>query len=340
MMKKTINLFLVFITLISCVQKGKSNPKDFVLRVGDYWVEGFSSGSFPGKAFSDDKVYCSSINSNTRNEQGVVRGLPNYLYCFDLNSGKVDWRYEVENHPSSPPIILDTMIYYSTFTGDLHCLTKDGKLKWKRKADGSFADHSVNPLNNNLQVSTVANGVFEYDANSGEEVYHISRPESPMYNVTFPILFDSLMIYSYKEESNTGSAEYKGRIVCIADSSMVWTRTFGEINRMFHNAGQLFFVDDKNFYCLDMITGETQWSAPNNRNGEEVVGFERNIVYLSNSVEMNAYNVHTGQKVNRKPTQSNKIYSVTNDQNERFEITVELDFFSPLNACELSVKEL
>lgn len=338
MLKTAVSLLLSLPLLSNCVINGRSNPKDFVLEVGDYWIQDYFSGSFPSKTFSDDKVYCSSINSNTLSGNGAIKGLPNYLYCFNLKTGKVDWRYEVEAFATAPPIILDTLIYFSTFTGDLHCLTRDGKLKWKRMADGSFTNHSFNPFNNNLYVSTVENGIFEYDAITGEQIKNYGKSNWFVFGSTFPIIVDSLIVYSYDKPFEKKSKS--SQIICVDYGGDIrWKKSFGEIEFVLENKKKLFFVDDDNFYCLDFYTGETLWSIKNDRNWEERIGFSNDIVFLSNGASIAAFDINSSRKIKTDPKNTVKSYSVIINKNEKYSITAEVDFFSTLRECEVIVQK-
>ncbi|WP_315814682.1 hypothetical protein [Paraflavitalea speifideaquila] len=53
----------------------------------DLWVSNFKDGNFPGTAYINDKIYCSSMERASDSS--------NLFYCFGLKTGKLDWAVEV-----------------------------------------------------------------------------------------------------------------------------------------------------------------------------------------------------------------------------------------------------
>lgn len=318
-------LILLFMITNACTTSERKKI-NFVLAPGDFWIEDFSSGNFPGKAYHDDKVYCTSINSRSSK-------LKNYCYCLNLRTGKVDWRHEIENYASRPPLVIDSTIYLVTYTGFIHCLSVNGEMKWHKRLGGAYSSHCINPHNNNLFVSTVSNGVFEYEYASGSEIRHYG---DTTLGVTLPIIVDSLFIYAQQDKAS--QEKFRSQIICSTLSGdTVWSELFGEIDQIYYFQNRLFFVDDNNLNCIDLLTGKTLWTRKNIRNWEERIGFMKNIVFLDNRIDQNAFSIINGKPLHQQAPSISKTY-YTNHSKSNYEINCVIDFFSTYMECELEVQ--
>lgn len=317
-------LLLALPVLSGCLLSEHEEPKVIVLRPGDFWVESFDAANLSSCAFVNDKIYCSSANRSN--------DLPDYLYCLDLRTGKVDWRHEIEAYATRPPIVLDTMLYFSTYLGNIHCLTPEGKVKWMKRHSMSFADYGLNPVNNNLFCSSVAGALFEYDANTGNEVDTIGYGDGTM-GTTLPVFDGKHKLYASFIPRNE-----KSELSCMYDNGRAaWKRMFGQIERLYAANGYLFFVDDKNFWCLKITDGKTMWSQPNTRNWDEKISVEGNTVYLSGA-SIKAFDVVSGKKVSKVPQLNVRTFNIK-ARNKDYVARVDINSFSPLNGCEVTVEE-
>jgi hypothetical protein len=132
-----------------------------VMQPGDYWVTHFDEGEFQNGVIRNGKLYCNTINPGKAQD---------YFYCFNLQTGKVDWKHPVEAWASQPAIVSQDGIFYATFVGELHCLTLDGQCKWQRRFGPPYGSHYRDVRTGNLVVLSVVSGVWEYDHRDGSIV--------------------------------------------------------------------------------------------------------------------------------------------------------------------------
>lgn len=291
MTKNPLNIIFCILTFVGCNQSVEKQKTQ--LDKGDYWVVDFKSGSYPAKIFSDNKIYCSSIE--------ITSGLPNYFYCFDFETGKVSWRKQVESWASFSPVVLDTLIYYCSYLGHIYSLNKTGKLRWQQRSLGSYAGHKINPINNNLFVSTVEMGVHEYDYKTGNVIRHVGNRKL---GVTLPAVTDSLICFANLGKGNT---EIRGnQLICFNyfTNDTLWQKEFVieqgrpyyKIEKLYADSNRLYFIQGKStLYCLDFHTGQTIWSKEIDRSYNEKLVFRNDRVFV-NARRLYAFNKMTGKE--------------------------------------------
>jgi outer membrane protein assembly factor BamB len=226
--------------LQSCVN---DNPPDIQYSKGDFWLDNFRNNSFPSKAFKDDKIYCSSIS--------IGANMSNYLYSLNLKTGTVDWATPVNNWASQPPIIGDSFIYYCSYVGDIYKFDRNGNQLWLSEFNTTYGGHCINPLNNNLIVSTVAYGLREIDFQTGNVIDSIGYGKG---YVPLPI-FQNDTIYQVIVDTLFCTKNMTG--------SVLWKRKIGtNVRRLFINQNRLYFFDDtKTLNCIDTKTGNMVWQS-------------------------------------------------------------------------------
>lgn len=220
---------------------------------GDCWVCNFRNGNFPGKTFYKDKIYCSSLE--------ISSGKPNYFYCLNLKTGKVDWASMVDSWVGESPIVTDSFIYYSSYLGDLYKFDLNGNQVWKAKAPGSYAAHSLNVHNNNLLVNTVTDGIFEYDCQSGQVVSHMGASSL---GAPLPVFYKDLAVFAGLNADTPYVNEGTGAICKRSgNKEVIWKKDLGNISgyKLFTNSGRLYFFESWKLNCLDITTGAQIWQS-------------------------------------------------------------------------------
>lgn len=161
-----ILMFIILLVLFSC-KKDKFEydtsmpyPK---LEVGENWRDKYDEGGLQNAIIKGKYQFVNTIN--------ISEG-QNYLYCFNLENGKVEWRNEIDAYASQPVSIIDNQLFYVSYLGNIYSFTLDGKKIWTNKLKSSYGGHKLNPNNNNLLVKTVTQGVFEFDKKTGQEINH------------------------------------------------------------------------------------------------------------------------------------------------------------------------
>ncbi len=237
---RPIIIILLLIFANSCLD---GNPKHVQYEKGDFWVANFRNNSYPSKAYRDDKIYCSSLE--------IGGDKPNFLYCLNLRTGKIDWATQVKNWASQAPIICDSFIYYCSFVGDIYKFDKNGNQIWSSNFSSTYGGHCINPLNGNLLVSTVAYGLREIDFKTGKVIDSIGYGKM---DVPFPV-FQNDTIYQVINDTlscrkNSGKA-------------LLWQKTTGtDIDKLFLIDQRLYYFDNtQRLYCLNALTGNVVWQS-------------------------------------------------------------------------------
>ena len=162
----TLLIFIIFLFLISCKENkfeydpSKPYPK---LEVGESWLDKYDERGLQNSITNGKYKFVNTIN--------ISEG-QNYLYCLNLENGKVEWRNEIDAYASQPVCIINNQIFYVSYVGGIYSFSLDGKKLWTNKLKSSYSGHTINSKNNNLLVSTVTQGIFEFDKKTGKEVNH------------------------------------------------------------------------------------------------------------------------------------------------------------------------
>lgn len=161
-----ILMFIILLVLFSCKKdKFEYNtsmpyPK---LEVGENWRDKYDERGLQNAIIKGKYQFVNTIN---------IREGQNYLYCLNLENGKVEWRNEIDAYASQPVSIINNQLFYVSYLGNIYSFSLDGKKLWTNKLKSSYGGHKLNPNNNNLLVKTVTQGVFEFDKKTGAEINH------------------------------------------------------------------------------------------------------------------------------------------------------------------------
>jgi hypothetical protein len=159
-------LFIILFIFISC-KKSKFEYDPTVpypeLKVGGNWRDKYDKRGLQNAIIKGKYQFVNTIN--------ISEG-QNYLYCLNLENGKVKWRNEIDAYASQPVSIIDNQLFYVSYVGNIYSFSMDGKKLWSNKLKSSYSGHALNPNNNNLLVETVTQGVYEFDRKTGKEINH------------------------------------------------------------------------------------------------------------------------------------------------------------------------
>lgn len=208
----------------------------------DFWLDNFRNNSYPSKAFKDDKIYCSSLEHSDSN----------YLYCLNVKTGKVDWAVSVKQSATCPPIISDSFIYYCSYVGDIYKFDKQGNQLWFVKLNSPYAEHCINPVNGNLIVRTVTDGLREFNSDNGELVDAVGKG---MMKVTLPVFSEDKIFMAGLNDS----------LVCRKNISKepIWQiKTGRNISRLFLIRDRIYYFDDtQSLNCVNARNGHLLWQS-------------------------------------------------------------------------------
>lgn len=277
-MLRTIGMLFLIAVFGNCQ---KNVPLDITYKKGDFWVSDFRNNSFPGKAFADDKIYCSGLRTDSSN----------LFYCLNLTTGKVDWVTPVTSWAAQPPVIARDLIYYCGYLGDIYKLDKHGNEIWKTQLNGSYGGHRIDPVNNDLLVDVVMEGYARISFATGAQTIQIgsTQVQAPVpvlsHDTAYQLVNDSL----FCRKSTTGSGIWK--IQCDA-----------RYEGVFLIKGSVYYYDNMNYlHALDSRTGAQRWRSDTAFPRQEVnphVELEQGklLCFFSNLDDARIINIETGKQ--------------------------------------------
>jgi outer membrane protein assembly factor BamB len=328
---------LIIIIFQSCEA---NNPTDFVYSKNQDWTSDFQNNSLPSKTYYKHKVYCSSLRI----------GLDNYLYCLNLKTGKVDWVAKVKNWATNPPIVNDSLIYSSSYTGDLYRFDLNGKIIWERQTNGVFKSFCINPWNGNLMVTTTTNGLYELNSKDGEIVKIYANNS---FAISTPIFFkNQFFIAGVKSEKDT--INLMGRLLVAYNSnrSKEFEVEIGKVKHLFLSEKKLFYLEEETskLICFDLNKRKILWQMKNliNVDGRNIF-FSDSKIYIYEDDLNNIYEIDKKDGlINRKVSYSrlldekviiNDVYNYTvvnNNEVKKIKVTDSLENPVPLKS-ELNI---
>jgi len=330
MTKSLILQILTLLIVCSCNQEFKHNPSEPYpeLRKGEYWIDKFDQRGLQNAVSFEDRLYVNTINISEGDD---------FIYCLNLEDGKVQWKYKVKTYASQPVSITKNRIYYCTYIGDIYAFTKEGKLLWINKLKSSYGGHRINQLNNNLIVRSVSNGLYEFDSSSGELIKHYEKGKGS----TLPIIVNNKMIYSiYEYRSNPNNL-----LKCIdyKTKQLDWEiSTDTQLEKIILTKEGIIAHDRfSGIYCFDSTNGKIKWSQKFKRKG---FNSSINCSLVNNElISYNAYeekgflDIRTGKKVEFKFDGLRQKYNIKK-QNENYQIDIN-ELLNSRNKTEIKIKK-
>ena len=336
----------ILITIIlGCFLLGcnDDSPKPFVYAKGDFWLEGFQNNSLPSKTLFNNKIYCSSIN--------IANGLPNFLYCLNLISGKVDWATPVANWASQAPVVTDSFIYFCSYVGDIYKLNKEGKVTWESNLPGSFAGFAMHPFNNNLFVKGLESGLFEYNCANGSIVNQYGIHTM---GVSLPLFTNNYMLMGGIKKDSANSL-LGDQLLCFDATTrkIIWKITPGEDNKgIFIDDNKLYYIQPNpaTINCINLNDGSFLWKHSYDfAITDPKLVFEKDKIILydldlrdflelekANGNVLRKFDYYTVRREHRMP--SHDLYYHINANNKKYEIQVTDSLIAPVEAnSELNI---
>lgn len=161
-------LFFLLVFLASCQEERYSHP-DFVynpdmpypiLNSGDFWPDQFDQRGLQHARVYKDRLYCNTID---------LGGKHNYLYCFNLNNGLVEWRAPVAAYAAQPVSFCNGSIIYCSYMGDISAFSFTGDTLWQTRFKYPYGGHWVDSAHSQLLIRTEYwKYVSVYDISTGK----------------------------------------------------------------------------------------------------------------------------------------------------------------------------
>ena len=258
---KLLPIILLFIiaTTHSCDSNFNFDPSKAypILEIEDYWVNKFNQGGLQNAKIFEDRLFCNTIN--------ITKG-QDFLYCLSLATGKVIWKFPVKWYASQPVEIYNNTIYFATVLGNIYNISIEGKLIWEQKLPAAYSGHTVNPTNGNLIVSTVVDGAYELNSETGEIIYHYEyQSKSGVCHLTQPIFYQNNVIFG---NAPMDASSGKEALLCVDNDTkqVKWKTLLYAPVTPYEEQGFLLIdhyvliLDRVNrVFCFDANTGNNLW---------------------------------------------------------------------------------
>jgi hypothetical protein len=302
-----------------------------VLQDGDYWVDKFHEGGLQNSLIHEDKLFCNTIN---------ISSGPNYLYCLSLSTGKVLWKYPVKKFAADPVIIHKDKLVYVSYVGDFFVLNLSGQLLFEQKLSYSYAGIALNPINSNLLIQSVTDGVFEYNFENGALIHQYGEGNIGM---TLPVFNGQKMIFG-----NFGAiaGDKNDRLTCIdyVSKKILWQTSC-------ENTVDLLKINQKilalrlyggfSLSCFDLETGAFLWDKPHTNASHKLAFIEdenhHKIPYYTVGFTPHFIDENTGNELQTKvnPTTQSFTYKIGE---ETFTCLIQ-QVFDPHNLYKITIEQ-
>ena len=256
MSKIKLIFYLTFLFLFqSCNSDWNPQIQYPNLEIGEYWIDIFDQRGLQNAKIVGDKLFCNTINFDK----------PDYLYCLSLSTGKVIWKYPINHYASQPIIVFDDSIFFSTYLGEITKISLDGEKLWERKFPSSYAGHEINPINGNLFVNSVVNGVYEFDNETGELIYHYKFDNhKSTHHYTMPIVYESNLIFGNTEIDSLQTESFIS--IDYDTKKRNWESNLNKSVRRYNKEAPLL----KKYYLISIEEHQDSIHCIDTRNGDKI----------------------------------------------------------------------
>ncbi|MDG6222178.1 MAG: PQQ-binding-like beta-propeller repeat protein [Candidatus Bathyarchaeota archaeon] len=235
------------------------------------------------------------------------------IYAVDATNGELVWKYQTNGTIESSPAVVDGKLFIVSDDGFLYCLDAyQGYLIWKTYVNADLPVISGAAVM--LRSSPAVVGKFVYVGSVDGTLYAVNTDNgNPAWTYetegiikSSPTVADGALYFT-SEEPNEG-ALYK---LDAKDGTLVWRKTL-EYNRPYIGgsdmqgtptvADGMVFVSSnvRDYYALDVNSGETIWSYSNPSAVEFIVSspiYVDGKVYIIDKFDVACLNATTGEKL-------------------------------------------
>ncbi len=125
------------------------------------WEFKVPKGAFEGTA---------AIVGDKNSKMVYIGDLDGKLFALDLNTGKLNWEFQVEIGFVTGPAYRNDMIYLGDIDGYFYCVDKNGQLKWKHSTDAEI-NSSANFFDDNVVFGSQDANLYALNAKTGKEAW-------------------------------------------------------------------------------------------------------------------------------------------------------------------------
>ena len=252
---------------------------------------------------------------------GIAGDASGSVYAFDLQSGKIGWRFKARNAVYSTPAV------GSTGTAGVSPAPQTQSVK----ADAGLAgSRSTKPALNQLQLVVFASCDGSIYALNAANCKRAWRFETGRPIVASPAVGDGRVYI--------GSSEGKFRALDLARGKLVWEFDgldgFVETKPLLYNGKVIFGAWDGHLYALDALTGKLAWKWKGERPGTLLspaacwpVGANGNVFIVAPDRKTTALNAATGEQIWRTAKYAVRESIGLAEDQSRFYVRAMNDYF-------------
>jgi len=239
-MKKFTLLFLACIFLGFCSffrSKIPAYPSGVI-----FPVEKAGEIVYKGKVIGFEKDAGGDLYLSTR------RGL---VYCLARGRREILWKFEVSEELTSSPFLGEENIYIYDKTSTLYCLSKKGRLLWKKELKEKIST-GVTEFKRKIYLGTEQGIFFALSTASGEELWRFEAGEAirstPVFtNVRIIFGCDDHFLYILTEKGNL--------LDKVKTDNKIQPVPLLERNYLY------FGTDNNYFYCFNLAKRKKKWKV-------------------------------------------------------------------------------
>jgi len=242
----------------------------------------------------------------------------NYVYCLDVSSGNLVWKYLTGDEVWSHPAVADGKVYIGSEDHNFYCLDAfNGGLLWNYTT-GNMVTSSAGVVGGRVYFGSDDYNVYCLDAANGNLIWNYTTNN---YVRSSPAVADG-KVYTGSQDNN---------IYCLdaSNGNLVWKYTTGSMVPSSPGVadGNVYVGSgDGNVYCLDAINGNLIWkyttgsfvgSSPAVVDSKVYIGSEDDNVYCLDAINGNLiWKYTTGLLVETSPAVADgKVYIGSMDDN-------------------------
>lgn len=147
-------------------------PVEESLRLVPQWQR-----SVPSESMRDFRpIQPSGVAVDEGGRRVVVATMQGRVIAYDAREGEEQWRFEIGEYPSSPPIITGDRVLVGSSTEELICLSlRDGEVLWRTNLDAVV--HGTPVVDgDSVYVTTAEEALARLSIVSGEIAWRFRRP--------------------------------------------------------------------------------------------------------------------------------------------------------------------
>jgi outer membrane protein assembly factor BamB len=176
------------------------------------------------------------------------RGL---VYCLAGGRREILWKFEASEELTSSPFLGSENIYVYDRTSTLYCLSKKGRLLWKKKVKENIST-GVTEFKKKIYIGTEQGFLFALSTASGEELWRFEAGEAIR---STPVFSNERIIFGCDDHSLYFLTEKGSLLDKVKTDNKIQPLPLAEKNYLY------FGTDNHYFYCFNLAKRKKKWKV-------------------------------------------------------------------------------